>query len=73
MNMIPTQPMQQLIKNQMTAFPLTDGEIRRIEGMGELYVSLTRDVDKRHHEYTYMYSLIIDGKKFYFFSRLSGY
>lgn len=71
--MIPTQPMQQLIKDQMTATPLAEGEIRRIEGMGELYVSLTRDIDKRHHEYTYMYSLTIDNKKFYFFSRLNGH
>ena len=70
--MIPTQPMQQLIKDQLTASPLSEGEIRRIEGMGELYVSLSRDTDKRHHEYTFMYSLTIDSTQFYFFSRLNG-
>jgi hypothetical protein len=62
MNMIPTQHMQQMIKDQLAASPLSDGEIRRIEGMGELYVSFSRDADKAHREYTYMYSLSIDDK-----------
>lgn len=73
MKMIPTQNMQQLIKSQLAASPLYEGEIRRIEGMGDLYVSRKRELETSHDEYTYMYSLIIEEETYYFFSRLGGH
>jgi hypothetical protein len=60
-----------MLREQLTASPLKSGEIRRIEGMGELYVSTTKEMENAH-EYTFMYSLYIDEIPYYFFSKLNG-
>lgn len=68
-NMIPTLQMQQHLKDLLSQSPLETGEIRRIEGMGELYVSLSSDLNKG--EYEYLYSLGIDDVVVYFYARMS--
>lgn len=66
--MIPTLQMQQNLKELLTNTPLQEGELRRIEGMGGLHVSLSREIDEEGYEF--MYSLGIDGVVYYFFGRI---
>ena len=68
MTMIPTPQMQQNLKDLFAASPLQEGELRRIEGMGGLYVSLSREIKEEGYEF--MYSLGIDGIVHYFFGRI---
>ncbi len=68
MNMIPTLQMQQNLKTLLTTTPLQEGELRRIEGMGGLYVSLSREINEKGYEF--MYSLGIDDVVYYFFGRI---
>jgi hypothetical protein len=68
MNMIPTMQMQQNLKDLLNNTPLQKGELRRIEGMGGLYVSLSREIEEEGYEF--MYSLGIDDVVYYFFGRI---
>gem|GEM_PF-6445296 len=48
--------------------PLSDRELRRINGLGELYVS--REKDAKNNGYEYLYTLPLFGRPYYFFSRI---
>lgn len=64
--MILSTQMQEEIKQRLAASPLYDGEIRRIDGMGDLYVSLTREM---HEPYYFQYTLRIDDTPYHFFGK----
>lgn len=64
-----SQQMQQNIKNVLQTSPLLPDELRRVEGMGELYIGLSREFVGS--EYTFLYSLEIEGKPHYFFGKMS--
>lgn len=64
-----TREMQSLVRNRVRTNPLAEGEVQRIEGMGELYISLS-DEGMKEKGYTFMYSLEIDGVAYRFYSRL---
>ena len=71
-----TKSMQRLIETQIKSAPLAEGEIRRIEGMGGLFVTksalhddATKD-DVIHHgnmKYWFQYALNIDGTVYHFY------
>lgn len=64
--MILSNQMQERLRQFLVASPLHEGEIRRVDGMGNLYVALS----KEHKEpYYFQYSLAIDGVPHYFFGR----
>jgi len=61
-----SEQMLEKIKKQLTESPLTDAdELRRVEGMGHLYMSLSLD---HADECSYLYSITIDETKYYFFT-----
>lgn len=63
--MIPTPQMQRLIRDQLRENPLKGDEVRRVEGMGRLYVSL----DRTHAEdCLFLYTFEIDGTEYHFFA-----
>lgn len=71
-----TKSMQQLIENQIRSAPLAEGEIRRIAGMGGLFVTekalhddTTKDdvVRRDGMEYWFQYALNIDGTTYHFY------
>lgn len=67
--MIPSPQMQQQLKTLFETDPLEVDELRRIEGMGELYVSLSRD--QECDGCAYLYSLAINDIQYFFFGKLS--
>jgi hypothetical protein len=74
-----TKSMQRLIENQIRSAPLAEGEIRRIAGMGGLFVTksalhddTTKD-DVIHHgkmAYWFQYALDIEGTVYHFYGGL---
>jgi hypothetical protein len=66
MEMILSTQMQDKLRQSLTASPLFENELRRIDGMGELYVSLVKD---QHEPYYYKYTLSINDVPHYFFGK----
>lgn len=66
MKMILSTQMQEEIKQRLAASPLYEEEIRRIDGMGELYVSLRKDIPD---PYYWQYSLSIEDVPHHFFGK----
>ncbi len=66
MTIMLTKQFQERLRQSIVDQPLTGGEIRRAEGMGELYFSM-----KRNHssEYYFQYTLEIDGTDYHFFGK----
>lgn len=60
-----TKQMQQKIKLWLAENPLQDDELHKVEGMGELYVSLDMD---HAQDNQFLYTLEIAGTEFHFFS-----
>lgn len=64
--MILSNQMQERLKVLLAEAPLLEGEMRRVEGMGDLYVALSKEQDK---PYYFQYSLAIEGVPHFFFGR----
>lgn len=65
--MILSQTMLEKIMDALRVNPLLGNEIRRVEGFGELYISNDR-IEAR--EYTFLYTLNIEGILYYFYSKI---
>lgn len=64
--MILSTQMQERLKQSLAASPLHEGEVRRVDGMGELYFSQTKE---QPEPYYFKYSLSIDDVPYYFFGK----
>lgn len=67
--MILSNQMQLLIQEQLRTRPLSADEVRRIERMGELYVSRLSGEAVDADVYIYKYTLKIDGISYHFYGR----
>lgn len=67
--MILSNQMQLLIKEQLRTRPLSADEVRRVERMGELYVSRLSKERLDSSVYTYKYTLEIEGVSYHFYGR----
>lgn len=56
-----SEQMQRTLQESLQRAPLQEDELRRVEGMGNLYVSL-----KKMDELGFLYALEIDGVHYYF-------
>jgi hypothetical protein len=66
MEMIISQQLQRELSANLRENALSDGETRRIEGMGNLYVSLKREPVPGCY---FRYTLTIEGIDYHFFSK----
>lgn len=64
--MILSSQMIAKVKKQLEEYPLEADELRRVEGMGLLFVSRSLE---HVEECSHAYSLSIDGTKYHFFVR----
>lgn len=56
------------LKQMLETEPLNEGELRRVEGMGELYVALQKS--SANDDYRFLYTLEINSTPYYFFSKV---
>lgn len=67
--MIPTKQMQQKIRDWLVKNDISNGDLYKVEGMGNLYISL----DLEHaNEHQHQYTLERDGTAYHFFAKLGG-
>ena len=57
--------MQRQLKDELANSPLAVGEVRRVEGMGQLFISLSRDLGDNN--YRHQYTLEFDAVPHHFF------
>ncbi len=66
--------LSEVFKEQLTVSlmqqPLSEKEVRRLEGLGELYISLIAEENMQSGEYEFLYSYRIDDALYNFYSRL---
>jgi hypothetical protein len=61
-----SRQLQRQLVDELRDKPLDEGEIRRVEGMGNLHVSLQREAPDGYY---FRYTLAIEGTDYHFFSK----
>jgi len=69
MGMYITSHLAERLKREALDVPFVSGEIRRIEGLGELYMTLAQTVVGE--EFQRLYTLFIDDIEYAFYRRLN--
>lgn len=65
-----TAQMADMIKKALST-PLREGEMRRVEGLGDLYVSLVPEGEHDTIMYTFLYSAQINKSRYNFYGSVS--
>lgn len=68
--MMISKAMVQLVRASVAAHSPGNQEIRRIEGMGELYFSRQNQQEVDQQQFDYLYTLRIDDVDYYFYNRI---
>lgn len=59
------------IRDTLRESPLVEGEVRRVEGLGQLYMAISKNVPSvKGYKYVEQYKLNVDGIEVYFFARI---
>jgi hypothetical protein len=67
--MIISEAFRRQLKDMLAENPLKDKEMRRVEGLGALYISLVSE-DKAVSGYEFLYSYTIDDQVYKFYTEL---
>jgi hypothetical protein len=63
-----SKTMRELIVADLRQNPLAGDELRRVDGMGELYFANADD--ETHPNFLYQFTLVVDGTSYLFFHKL---